>query len=66
MKGVRRQQVTTISSGDFERMDSRPRGMSASEEARWDWNWERRCCADGGGIVSWIGGGVLGGFLLTS
>lgn len=34
--------------------------MSASEEERWDWNWERRCCADGG-VVSWEGGGVLAG-----
>lgn len=45
VKGVRRAQVTTISSGDLERTDSRPRGMSASDEARWDWTWERRCCA---------------------
>ena len=52
VKGVRRQQVTTMSSEDFERMDSRPRGMSASEEERWDWNWERRCCADGGGVLA--------------
>ena len=46
VKGVRRAQVTTTSSGDLERMDSLPRGMSASDEARWDWTWERRACAD--------------------
>ena len=34
VKGVRRTQVTTISSGDLDRIDSRPLGMSASEEAR--------------------------------
>lgn len=45
VKGVRRAQVMTMSSGDLNRIDSRPRGMSASEEARCDWTWERRCCA---------------------
>ncbi len=36
VNGVRRAQVTTMSSGDLESMLSRPRGMSASEDARWD------------------------------
>ena len=54
VNGVRRAQVMTISSGDFARMDSRPRGMSASEEERWDWNWERRCCADGCHLLAGI------------
>jgi hypothetical protein len=31
VKGVRRAHVITMSSGDFRRMASRPRGMSASE-----------------------------------
>lgn len=34
VKGVRRAQVITMSSGDFLRIDSRPRGMSTSEDAR--------------------------------
>ena len=34
VRGVRRAQVTTMSVGDFERIDSRPRGMSASEDDR--------------------------------
>ena len=32
----------TMSEGDCERIPSRPLGMSTSEEARWDWTWERR------------------------
>ena len=47
VRGVRRQQVTTISSGDLERMESRPRGMSDSEEERWEVTWERRVRAAG-------------------
>ena len=43
--------MTTMSLGDLERIDSRPRGMSASEEERWDATWERRACA-GGTVVS--------------
>lgn len=35
----------TMSSGDLDRIESRPRGISASEEARCDWTWESRCCA---------------------
>jgi len=34
-----------MSSGALERIDSRPRGMSVSEEERWFWTWERRCRA---------------------
>ncbi len=34
VKGVRRAQVMTMSWGDFDRIVSRPRGMSTSEEAR--------------------------------
>lgn len=45
VKGVRRAQVMTMSSGDLDRIESRPRGMSASEEARCDWTCESRCCA---------------------
>ena len=39
-----------MSEGDLERMDSRPRGMSASEEERCDCTWERR----------WRAGALLG------
>ena len=57
VKGVRRQAVTTMSSGDLERMYSRPEGMSDSEverfetlfdevpEERWEESWERRAWA---------------------
>ena len=45
VKGVRRAQVTTMSSGCFARIDSEPRGMSDSEERRWEVTWDRRCCA---------------------
>lgn len=43
VRGVRRAQVTTTSSGCLARIDSRPRGMSASEDLRWEVTWERRC-----------------------
>ena len=43
VKGVRRAQVTTTSSGCLASTDSRPRGMSASEERRCEVTWERRC-----------------------
>ena len=36
VSGVRSAHVTTTSSGDFRRMLSRPRAMSASLEVRWD------------------------------
>ena len=66
VKGVRSAQVTTMSEGDWARMASRPRGMSASEAERWDWTCERRCWA-GGRVVSmeeWVV--RVGGWLYLS
>ena len=42
VRGVRRAQVTTMSSSFLARRVSRPRGMSASEEERWEVTCERR------------------------
>jgi len=36
VRGVRRAQVATMSEGALERIDSLPRGISTSEEERWD------------------------------
>ena len=45
VRGVRRAQVTTISSAFLARRDSRPRGISDSEDERCDVTCERRCNA---------------------
>ncbi len=48
---VRSAHVTTMSSGEAARMAERPRGMSTSEERRWEETWDRRSWAKRSDLV---------------